>query len=241
MEINRVTTEKKNFEPLQHLPRLQTEKHIEVGKKDVVTFAFHHNIVTRKDKVGAILSNYSHGIAAKNIILKELQTIVQLFSQIGTMLESEQYSEQMAKHILNHVQEIMKQAHMRDIPLLDGTYDFLIATHKGKEATLALLDMNQLLYMLERDPTEVHRIITAITVYMKGLTNDDTWIEESSVVRQEKDVTMWRALAEMSMTQIMQKWKETEQESKWSIALFVLLIWIIFICFPNFLSRINGL
>lgn len=235
MEINRVTTEKKNLEPLQHLPRLQIEKHIEVGKKDVVTFAFHHNIVTNKDKIGIVLPSYSHGIAAKNIILKELQTIVQLFSQIGMMLESEQYSEQMAKHILNHVQEIMKQAHMRDIPLLDGTYDFLIATHKGKEATLTLLDMNQLLHMLERNPVEVHRIIMAITVYIKGLTNDDTWAEEASVVRQVKDATMWRALAEMSMTQLMKRWKETEQGSKWSIVLVLLLIWIIFICFPNFL------
>lgn len=227
MEINRVVVREKNLKPVQHPPNFQTKKYAAVEKKEVVTFAFQHNIVTEQDKIGVILPGFPNGMMAKDIILKELQTIVQLFSQLTMMLETKQSSEQMVKQLVNHIQAMMKQVQMEDIPLLDGTYDFLVVLHKGKQLTLTLLDMNPFLHTVERDPSEVYRVISAITMYIKELEHDDTWTKGLSFPRNEKNAMVWRALAEMSMTKLMQQWKEEVQERKWSAALFLLLIWMI--------------
>lgn len=230
VEINNMTTGKNKFDPVKHPHHLQMQKQEAVVRKENVTFAFQHNIVTEKNKLGVVLHHLSSVGSAKNVIVKELQTIVKLFSQFEMMLQTKQHSEQITKQLLNHIQVVMKQAQMEDIPLLDGTYDFIFASHKGKEFKLTLLDVSQLLQMVERDPSEVYRVISLVTMYIKELEQEEVWNKDLSTRRTEKHTAMWRALAEMSMTKLMQQWKEEVQERKWSAALFLLLIWMICIC-----------
>ncbi|MEI4830573.1 hypothetical protein WAX78_14040 [Bacillus sp. FJAT-53711] len=232
MEINRVTTGKTTFEPLQQPSSLDKGEVTTQQKQNTISFAIDRHIVTKGEQVGIIVSNVQDGQVAVRIILNELKSVLQLFQQLQSLLEQPKgQNEQMYQGILQNVQELVKHVHVRQIPLLDGTYDFIELPvsfqQYGKQVTIPLLDVLAFTHMLEQDSSKVEMVVQTITAYMMKLSNESTGIDATTIVSKELDVGMWRALAEMSMTQLSQQMKQWTMQHKWSITIFFLLIWMI--------------
>ncbi|MDC2865742.1 hypothetical protein [Bacillus sp. BP-3] len=228
MEINRVTIGKKTLEPLQQ-PSNFDKKEITIEKqKNAISFAIDHHIVTKGEQIGIILSNVHDGEVVVHTILNELKSVLQLLQQLPNLLEEKNgQNEQMYQEILKNVQELVKNIHVRQIPLLDGTYDFIELPvsflQHGKQMMIPLLDVVALTHMLRQDFSKIEMVIHTITTYMAKVSNDSV----SHAVTQERDVGTLRALAEMSMTQLSQQMKQLVKEHKWPIAIFFLLICVI--------------
>lgn len=232
MEINRITIGKKTLEPLQQ-PSNFDKREVTIEKqKNTISFAIDHHIVTRGEQIGIILSNVHDGEVAAHTILNELKLVIQLLQQLPKLLEEKNgQNEQMYQEILKNVQELVKNIHVRQIPLLDGTYDFIELPvsflQHGKQMMIPLLDVVALTHMLGQDSSKIEMVIQAITAYMTKVSNDSVFVDGSHAVSQERDVGTWRALAEMSMTQLSQQMKQLVKEHKWPITIFFLLIWVI--------------
>ncbi|PEA53483.1 hypothetical protein CON64_17795 [Bacillus pseudomycoides] len=232
MEINRITIGNKTLEPIQQ-PSNFDKQEVTVGKqKDTITFAIDHHIVTRGEEIGIILSNVHDGEVAVQTILNELKSVIQLLQQLPKLLEEKSgQNEQMYQEIVKNVQELVKNIHVRQIPLLDGTYDFIelpitFQLH-DKKMMIPLLDMVALTHLLGQDPSKIEMVIQTITAYMTKVSNGNVFVDAFHPASQERDVGVLRALAEMSMTQLSQQMKQLVKEHKWSITVFFLLIWVI--------------
>ncbi|PHA01944.1 hypothetical protein COE51_04065 [Bacillus pseudomycoides] len=232
MEINRMTTGKKMLEPLQQPSSFNKGEVTTRKKQNTISFAIDRHIVTKGDQIGVIVSNVQDGQVAMRVISNELKLVLKLFQQLQSFLEqSKGQNEQIYQEILKNVQDIVKHVHVRQIPLLDGTYDFieLPASFQqyGKQVTIPLLDVIAFTHMLEQDPSKVEMVVQTITAYMMKLSNENTCIDATTIVSKERDIGTWRALAEMSMTQLSQQVKQWAMQHKWSITIFFLLIWMI--------------
>lgn len=232
MEINRVTMGQKTLEPLQQ-PSSFTEKEVTIEQqKHTVSFAIDRHIVTKGEQIGILLSSIQDGEVALGNISNELKSVLQLLQQLSMVLEEKDgQGEQMYQEILNKVQELVKHVHVRQIPLLDGTYDFIELPipflQHGKQVTIPLLDVTALIHMLRQDPSKIDMVIQVITNYIAKVPNENTVVDTSSIFSKERDVSMWRALAEMSMTQFPQQVKQLVGQHKWSVTGFFLVIWLI--------------
>lgn len=232
MEINRMTTGKKTLEPLQQPSSFNKREVTTQRKQNTISFAIDRHLVTKGEQIGIILSNVQDGQVAVRIILNELKSVLQLFQQLQSLVEQPKgQNEQMYQGILQNVQELVKHVHVRKIPLLDGTYDFIelpvSVQQYGKQVMIPLLDVLAYTHMLGHDPSKVDMVVQTITAYMMKLSSENTCMDATTIVSNERDVGMWRALAEMSMTQLSQQLRQWTMQHKWSITIFFLLIWMI--------------
>ncbi len=112
---------------------------------------------------------------------------------------------------------MLKQAHIKELPLLDGTYDFAeVQLSFGRKVHIPLLDVSALLSSVESDSSEgnINLMVTVITAYITKLSNETILISVTDRTAKERDASVWRALAEMNMTQLSQALKQTVQEHK---------------------------
>ena len=81
---------------------------------------------------------------------------------------------------------------------------------------------------MERDSSEgnTNLMITVITAYMTKLSNETILISGTDRISKERDASVWKALAEMNMTQLSHG-EHTIQEHKWSVTALFLFIWVI--------------
>ena len=109
--------------------------------------------------------------------------------------------------------------------MLDGTYDFAeVQLSFGRKVHIPLLDVSALISRVESDSSEgnINLMVTVITAYITKLSNETILISVTDRIAKDRDVSVWRALAEMNMTQLSQALKQTMQEHKWSMTLFSL-------------------
>ena len=94
---------------------------------------------------------------------------------------------------------------------------------------IPLLDVSALISRVENDSSEgnMNLMITVITAYMTKLSNETILISGTDRISKERDVSVWRALAEMNMAQLSHALKHTIQEHKWSVTALFLFIWVI--------------
>ena len=110
---------------------------------------------------------------------------------------------------MRSLQGLVKQAHIKELPLLDGTYDFAeVQLSFGRKVHIPLLDVSAL-SSVESDSSEgnINLMVTVITAYITKLSNETILISVTDRTAKERDVSVWRALAEMSMTQLSQALK----------------------------------
>ena len=113
--------------------------------------------------------------------------------------------------------------------MLDGTYDFAeVQLSFGRKVHIPLLDVSALISRVESDSSEgnINLMVTVITAYITKLSNETILISVTDRIAKDRDVSVWRALAEINMTQLSQALKQTMQEHKWSMTFF-LFIWIV--------------
>lgn len=81
---------------------------------------------------------------------------------------------------------------------------------------------------MESDSSEgnINLMVTVITAYITKLSNETILISVTDRTAKERDTSVWRALAEMNMTQLSQALKQTVQEHKWSMTFLFLFIWV---------------
>ena len=112
--------------------------------------------------------------------------------------------------------------------MLDGTYDFAeVQLSFGRKVHIPLLDVSALISRVESDSSEgnINLMVTVITAYITKLSNETILISVTDRIAKDRDVSVWRS-AEMNMTQLSQALKQTMQEHKWSMTLF-LFVWIV--------------
>ena len=112
---------------------------------------------------------------------------------------------------MRSLQGLVKQAHIKELPLLDGTYDFAeVQLSFGRKVHIPLLDVSALLSSVESDSSEgnINLMVTVITAYITKLSNETILISVTDRTAKERDVSVWRALAEMNMTQLSQALKK---------------------------------
>ena len=104
--------------------------------------------------------------------------------------------------------------------MLDGTYDFAeVQLSFGRKVHIPLLDVSALISRVESDSSEgnINLMVTVITAYITKLSNETILISVTDRIAKDRDVSVWRALAEINMTQLSQALKQTMQEHKWSM------------------------
>lgn len=114
--------------------------------------------------------------------------------------------------------------------MLDGTYDFAeVQLSFGRKVHIPLLDVSALISRVESDSSEgnINLMVTVITAYITKLSNETILISVTDRIAKDRDVSVWRALAEINMTQLSQALKQTMQEHKWSMTFLFLFIWIV--------------
>lgn len=228
MEIKRMTIENKTLEPWKP-PAATFEKAIQTERgQSAITFTPQSNIVTKGNEIGILLAALSDGIVLKEAVLKEVNTVLQLFLQLHALVEKGKQSEQIYEQIVMNLRGLIQQANVKGIPLLDGTYDFILipmsSGRQEKQVVLSLLDVSQLVSKVEQDPTQLNLILGMITSYITKVSNETSSVE---AIGQPKDATVLRALAEMNMTQLARQLKEVMQQHKWSVTVCFLFIWMI--------------
>ena len=76
---------------------------------------------------------------------------------------------------MRSLQGLVKQAHIKELPLLDGTYDFAeVQLSFGRKVHIPLLDVSALLSSVESDSSEgnINLMVTVITAYITKLSNE---------------------------------------------------------------------
>ncbi|MED2163400.1 hypothetical protein P4V80_29675, partial [Bacillus thuringiensis] len=156
--------------------------------------------------------------------------VLQLFKKLHTLSGEGKQTEKIFEQVIRSLQGLVKQAHIKDLPLLDGTYDFAeVQLSFGRKVHIPLLDVSALISRVESDSSEgnINLMVTVITAYITKLSNETILISVTDRIAKDRDVSVWRALAEINMTQLSQALKQTMQEHKWSMTFLFLFIWIV--------------
>ena len=81
----------------------------------------------------------------------------------------------MFEQVIRSLQGLIKQAHIKELPLLDGTYDFAeVQLSFGRKVHIPLLDVSALISRVESDSSEgnINLMVTVITAYITKLSNE---------------------------------------------------------------------
>ncbi|PGK37989.1 hypothetical protein CN907_15770 [Bacillus anthracis] len=231
MEIKRTTIEKKTLEPLKQ-PAAISEHEVQKERKqsNVANMTTQSQIIMKNNEIGILLTSLADGKVLKEVLSKELDTVLQLFLKLHTLTKEGRQSEKIYEQILRSIEGLIKQAHVKGIPLLDGTYDFAeVPMSFGRKIHIPLLDISSLVFRAEQDSSQgnVNLLVGVITAYITKLSNDTILMSGTHIVAKDRDASVWRALAEMNMTQLSHQLKEIVQQHKWSISICFSLIWII--------------
>ncbi|KFN04181.1 hypothetical protein D0U04_03270 [Bacillus clarus] len=230
MEIKRTTIENKTLEPLKQPAAISEHEVQKERKQSKLAFTSQFQIITRNNEIGILLASLSDGKIIEETLSKEMDTVLQLFSKLHTLSKEGRQSEQIYEQIVRSLQGLIKQAHVKEIPLLDGTYDFAaVQLSFGRKVLIPLLDVSALVARVEQDSSQgnINLMMTVITAYMTKLSNETILISGTDRLAKEHDASVWRALAEMNMTQLSHQLKDGVQKHKWSITICFLFIWII--------------
>ncbi|MFJ8527002.1 hypothetical protein [Bacillus sp. NPDC094106] len=230
MDIKRIAIENKTLEPLKQPAAISEQEVQKEQKQSNVTFTTQSQIITKNNEIGILLASLADGKALKEVLIKEMDTVLQLFSKLHTLSKEGRQSEPIYEQIVRSIEGLIKQAHVKGIPLLDGTYDFAeVPMSFGRKVLIPLLDVGGLVSRAEQDSSQgnINMIVGVITAYITKLSSEAVLINGTHIVPKDRDASVWRALAEMNMTQLSQQLKEVAQEHKWSMTICFLLIWII--------------
>ena len=230
MESKRTTIEHKTLQPLKQ-PKAISEHEIQKERKrSNLVFTGHSKIITKNNEIGILLASLSDGKSMKEMLFKEMDTVLQLFKKLHALSGEGKQTERIYEQVIRSLQGLVKQAHIKELPLLDGTYDFAeVQLSFGRKVHIPLLDVSALISRVESDSSEgnINLMVTVITAYITKLSNETTLINGMDHMAKDRDVSVWRALAEMNMTQLSQALKQTIQEHKWSMTVLFLFIWIV--------------
>lgn len=237
MEMKRIGVESKTLHPFKQPATISKQEIHKERKQSNLAITTQSQIITKNHEIGILLASLDDGKALTAFLTKEIDTILQLFSKLHALAQEGKQSEGMYEQIMRSMEGIIKQAHIKRIPLLDGTYDFAeVKLTFGKKVSIPLLDVSGLLSLARQNHSQdnLNMIMSVITTYIAKLSN------ETSVINgvhpsQNRDASVWRALAEMNMTQLSQQFKKAMQEHKWSITICFLLIWIVCLIFIRLL------
>ncbi|MGI2750046.1 hypothetical protein ACRS52_15470 [Bacillus cytotoxicus] len=233
MDVKRIGMENKTLDPFKQSATISKQEIYKERKQSNLVITTQSQIITKNHEIGILLANLGDGKALTAFLMKEIDTILQLFSKLHTVAKEGKQSEQIYEQIVRSIEGIVKQAHVKGIPLLDGTYDYAeVQLVFGRKVFIPLLDVSGLLSLAEQNPSQgnLNMIMSVITTYMTKLSNETSLINGVHP-SQDRDVSVWRALAEMNMTQLSHHFKKAMQEHKWSITICFLLIWIVCILF----------
>ncbi|NWK70482.1 hypothetical protein HWX41_15730 [Bacillus paramycoides] len=230
MEIKRTTIENKTLQPLKQPASISEHAIQKERKRSNLVFTGQSRIISKNNEIGILLASLGDGKIVKEMLSKEMDTVLQLFSKLHMLSAEGKQSEKIYEQIVRSLHALIKQAHIKEIPLLDGTYDFAeVQLSFGRKVHIPLLDVSALISRVENDTSEgnTNLMITVITAYMTKLSNETILISGTDRISKERDVSVWRALAEMNMTQLSHALKHTIQEHKWSVTALFLFIWVI--------------
>ncbi|HDR7795436.1 TPA: hypothetical protein QCY19_004114 [Bacillus luti] len=228
MEINRTTIENKTLQPLKQPAAISEHEIQKERKRSNLVFTGQSKIIMKDNEIGILLASLGDGKIVKEMLSKEMDTVLQLFKKLHVLSGEGKQAEKVYEQVIRSLQGLAKQAHIKELPLLDGTYDFAeVQLSFGRKVHIPLLDVSALISRVESDPSEgnINLMVTVITAYMTKMSNETILI--GSVNPKERDVSVWRALAEMNMTQLSEVLKRTMQEHKWSMTFLFLFIWVV--------------
>ncbi|EJS75009.1 hypothetical protein CN425_03650 [Bacillus cereus] len=230
MEINRTTIENKTLQPLKQ-PKAISEHEIQKERKrSYLVFTGQSKIIMKNSEIGILLASLGDGKIVKDMLSKEMDTVLQLFKKLHTLSDEGRQTEKIYEQVIRSLQGLVKQAYIKELPLLDGTYDFAeVQLSFGRKVHIPLLDVSALISRVESDSSEgnINLMVTVITAYMTKLSNETVLISGMDRMTKERDVSVWRALAEMNMAQLSQALKHTMQEHKWSMTFLFLFVWVV--------------
>ncbi|MGX5454907.1 hypothetical protein ACWKT0_10925 [Bacillus cereus] len=230
MEIKRTTIEDKALQPLKQPAAISEHEIQKERKRSNLVFTGQSKIISKNNEIGILLASLSDGKIMKEMLSKEMDTVLQLFKKLHTLSGEGKQTEKIFEQVIRSLQGLVKQAHIKELPLLDGTYDFAeVQLSFGRKVHIPLLDVSALISRVESDSSEgnINLMVTVITAYITKLSNETILISVTDRIAKDRDVSVWRALAEMNMTQLSQVLKQTMQEHKWSMTLLFLFIWIV--------------
>ncbi|PFN26682.1 hypothetical protein [Bacillus cereus] len=230
MEINRTTIENKTLQPLKQPTAISEHEIQKERKRSYLVFTGQSKIIMKNNEIGILLASLGDGKIVKDMLSKEMDTVLQLFKKLHTLSGEGKQTEKIYEQVIRSLQGLVKQAHVKELPLLDGTYDFAeVQLSFGRKVHIPLLDVSALISRVESDFSEgnINLMVTVITAYMTKLSNETVLISGMDRMTKERDVSVWRALAEMNMTQLSQALKHTMQEHKWSMTFLFLFVWVV--------------
>ena len=124
MEIKRTTIENKTLQPLKQ-PAAISEHEIQKERKySNLVFTGQSKIISKNNEIGILLASLSDGKIMKEMLSKEMDTVLQLFKKLHTLSGEGKQTEKIFEQVIRSLQGLVKQAHIKELPLLDGTYDF---------------------------------------------------------------------------------------------------------------------
>ncbi|MDR2993582.1 MAG: hypothetical protein LBV11_07075, partial [Bacillus cereus] len=166
MEIKRTTIEDKTLQPLKQ-PAAISEHEIQKERKHSnLVFTGQSKIISRNNEIGILLASLGDGKVMKEMLSKEMDTVLQLFKKLHTLSGEGKQTEKVFEQVMRSLQGLVKQAHIKELPLLDGTYDFAeVQLSFGRKVHIPLLDVSALLSRVESDSSEGHinLMVTVIT------------------------------------------------------------------------------
>ncbi|PFJ17252.1 hypothetical protein COD67_02390 [Bacillus cereus] len=229
MEMKRTTIERNTLQPLKQPAAISEHEIQKERKRSNFVFTGQTHIISKNNEIGILLASLGDGKIVKEMLSKEMDTVLQLFSKLHMLSGEGKQSEKIYDQIVGNLQGIIKQAHIKEIPLLDGTYDFAeVQLSFGRKVHIPLLDVSALISRVESDPSEgnINLMVTVIEAYITKLSSETILISGANQISKEHNVSVWRALAEMNMTQLSQGLKNMIQEHKWSFIILFLFIWV---------------
>ncbi len=135
----------------------------------------------------------------KEMLSKEMDAVLQLFlKSYIRYLEKVSKQKKIFEQVIRSLQGLVKQAHIKELPLLDGTYDFAeVQLSFGRKVHIPLLDVSALISRVESDSSEgnINLMVTVITAYITKLSNETILISVTDRIAKDRDVSVWRALA----------------------------------------------
>lgn len=230
MEIKRTTIENKMLHSLKQPAAISEHEIQKEQKQSKLVFTGQSQIISKNNEIGILLASLGDGKIVKKMLSKEMDTVLQLFSKLHMLSEEGKQSEKTYEQIVRSLEGLIKQAHIKGVPLLDGTYDFAkVQLSFGRKVHIPLLDVSALVSRVEQDSSEgnMNLMITVITAYMTKLSNETILISSTDRISKDLDASVWRALAEMNMPQLSHALKHTIQEHKWSVTALFLFVWVI--------------
>ena len=89
MEIKRTTIEDKTLQPLKQPAAISEHEIQKERKRSNLVFTGHSKIITKNNEIGILLASLGDGKVMKEMLSKEMDTVLQLFKSYIRYLERE--------------------------------------------------------------------------------------------------------------------------------------------------------